>query len=221
MKCLITAGPTFEPLDQVRRLTNFSTGTLGSKLANHLVARGHQVLLLLGQASSCRVELQAQELEHFTTTDDLRQRLCRRQNQGVEAVFHAAAVSDFAFGRISRRTPDGNLQDVAAGKISTSEGPLLAELLPTPKLIEYFRDWFPDACLVGWKYEVDGAHDTVIMQARRQIARCRTNACVANGPAYGPGFCLVGSDGSARPLPDAKTLFEALEHSVYAWIASR
>jgi phosphopantothenoylcysteine decarboxylase/phosphopantothenate--cysteine ligase len=220
MKCLITAGPTYEPLDQVRRLTNFSTGTLGSQLASHLAAQGHQVTLLLGQASCCRVKQQAQNLEIFTTTDDLRHRLQHRQNQGVEAVFHAAAVCDFTFGRISRRAPNGDLQPVQSGKIVTRDGPLLAELVPTPKLIDSFRDWFPKAFLVGWKYEVDGSRDHVMALARDQIARCHTNACVANGPAYGEGFCLINSEGTELPLPDATALFQALEHAAVKAIAA-
>ena len=40
MKCIVTAGPTYEPLDKVRRLTNFSTGQLGTELANHLAGQG-------------------------------------------------------------------------------------------------------------------------------------------------------------------------------------
>jgi len=39
MNCIVTAGPTYEPLDDVRRLTNFSTGRLGTELANFLAAR--------------------------------------------------------------------------------------------------------------------------------------------------------------------------------------
>ena len=50
--CLVTAGPTFEPIDQVRRLTNFSTGRLGSELAACLAAAGHQVTLLLGEQAT-------------------------------------------------------------------------------------------------------------------------------------------------------------------------
>jgi len=33
MKCIVTAGPTYEELDEVRRMANFSTGTLGTELA--------------------------------------------------------------------------------------------------------------------------------------------------------------------------------------------
>ena len=41
MNCVVTAGPTYEPLDEVRRLTNFSTGRLGTELANTLTRHGH------------------------------------------------------------------------------------------------------------------------------------------------------------------------------------
>jgi phosphopantothenoylcysteine decarboxylase/phosphopantothenate--cysteine ligase len=54
MKCIVTAGPTFEELDEVRRLTNFSTGTLGTELADFLMERGHEVELLRGQGATCR-----------------------------------------------------------------------------------------------------------------------------------------------------------------------
>ena len=52
MNCIVTAGPTFEPLDEVRRLTNFSTGRLGMELANFLAARGHKVVLLIGETAT-------------------------------------------------------------------------------------------------------------------------------------------------------------------------
>jgi len=41
MRCIVTAGPTYEPLDKVRRLTNFSSGRLGSELGDFLTDRGH------------------------------------------------------------------------------------------------------------------------------------------------------------------------------------
>jgi len=52
MNCIVTAGPTYEPLDDVRRLTNFSTGRLGTELAGFLTAHGHQVTLLIGELAT-------------------------------------------------------------------------------------------------------------------------------------------------------------------------
>src|SRR5437763_11550261 len=128
MNCIVTAGPTYEPLDEVRRLINFSTGRLGSELANHLANHGHQVTLLLGQQATWRDQSQAGEIITFTTTADLRARLHGLATEPVQAVFHAAAVSDFAFGKIWQRLPSGELVEVAAGKIPSRQGTLLAEL---------------------------------------------------------------------------------------------
>jgi phosphopantothenate---cysteine ligase (CTP) len=214
MHCIITAGPTFEPLDDVRRLTNFSTGRLGSELANYLSARGHQTTLLIGQQATYRGETNASNVQTFTTTADLRSRLQSLATQPPDAVFHAAAVSDFGFGKVWRRSPLGELSEVKSGKLPTRQGTLLAELVPTPKIIAELRQWFPAARLIGWKYEVDGDRAGVMSLAQTQLAECHTDACVANGPAYGPGFGLVNTDGKATHLADTAALFQALEQFI-------
>jgi len=214
VNCLVTAGPTYEPLDEVRRLINFSTGRLGSELANYLVSRGHRVTLLLGQQATWGGEFHAQELVNFGTTADLRARLQGLSGKSVEAIFHAAAVSDFTFGKIWQRLPDDSLEPVEAGKISSRIGPLFAELTPTVKIISELRGWFPRALLVGWKYEIDGERADAIAEAEEQIASCTTNVCVANGRAYGSGFGLVTGPGKVIHLEDAGRLFVALEEFI-------
>jgi phosphopantothenoylcysteine synthetase/decarboxylase len=211
MQCIVTAGPTYEPLDDVRRLTNFSTGRLGSELVNYLTARGHEATLLIGQQATYRGECHARQTETFTTTANLRERLQALASPAVGAVFHAAAVSDFTFGKVWRHSPQCEPTELKAGKLSTREGTLLAELLPTPKIIAALRQWYPTARLVGWKYEVEGGRAEVIRLAERQLTDCRTDACVANGPAYGAGFGLVKGGGAVTHLPDTASLFAALE----------
>jgi len=206
--CVVTAGPTYEPLDSVRRLTNFSTGRLGSELAHFLSDHGHQVTLLLGEHSTYQPGLQ--KFEVFGTTTDLEEKLRLAAQGPVDAVFHAAAVSDFKFGKIMHRAENGELTEVASAKISTREGTLLAELVPTVKIISRLRKWFPDARLIGWKFEVEGERERVIGAALRQIAECGTDACVANGTGYGTGFGLVTLQNPAIHLADKAALFEAL-----------
>ncbi|HEY5914891.1 MAG TPA: phosphopantothenoylcysteine decarboxylase [Verrucomicrobiae bacterium] len=210
MRCIVTAGPTHEPLDNVRRLTNLSTGRLGSELAHYLTERGHDVTLLIGQQATYRGAYRAAHIGTFGTTASLREHLKTMSQSSIDAVFHAAAVSDFAFGKIWSRSTDGRLAEVHAGKLTTRHGTLLAELIPTPKIISELRDWFPRAVLVGWKYEVDGDRAGVLQLAQRQISDCRTNACVANGRAYGPGFGLVTPDSDCLDLPAPAALYEAL-----------
>jgi phosphopantothenoylcysteine decarboxylase/phosphopantothenate--cysteine ligase len=107
------------------------------------------------------------------------------------AIFHAAAVGDFEISTVYRREPDGTLARLQSGKYSTRDGILLAELRPTPKILAQLRDLYPRAWITGWKYEVDGTQAEVLTRARHQLQSCRSDAVVANGPAYGPGFCWL------------------------------
>jgi len=217
MRCLVTAGPTYEPLDTVRRLTNFSTGSLGCRLSRFLADRGHSTLLLLGSLATYSGDIKADVKERFTTTKDLLERLKAHAVDPLQAVFHIAAVSDFQFGRICSVVEDGPGEPIRSGKIATRNGPVWAELIPTPKIIAHFRTWWPQARLVGWKYEVEGDRQQVVRRARDQIAQFQTDACVANGPAYGSGFGFVRKGSHDQHLSEAEALFAALEE----WVRSK
>ncbi len=211
MNCIVTAGPTFEPLDDVRRLTNFSTGRLGTELANFLAARGHRVTLLVGELATYPGERRVQAVKTFSTTKDLHAKLKSFSGQKVDAIFHAAAVSDFSFGKMFVRTAADKLRPFSPSqKISTRGGRLLVELVPTPKIIAELRGWFPKTKIVGWKFEADGERADAVRAAARQLADCATDFCVANGPAYGKGFNLVSADGK-KHIATAEKLFAALE----------
>jgi phosphopantothenoylcysteine decarboxylase/phosphopantothenate--cysteine ligase len=121
------------------------------------------------------------------------------------AIFHAAAVGDFGIGAVYRREPDGTLLRLQSGKYSTRDGLLLTELQPTPKILPQLRDLYPRAWITGWKYEVDGTRDEVLHRARAQLESCRSDAVVANGPAYGSGFCWLTVDGEQH-LDDSTAL---------------
>lgn len=212
MNCIVTAGPAYEPLDDVRRLTNFSTGRLGTTLANYLTARGHTVILLIGEQATFTGERRAQRIESFSTAADLRAKMKALAGKKADAIFHAAAVSDFSFGRIFAPDAANKLVEIkSAKKISTRQEKLLVELLPTPKIIAELRGWFPQTKIVGWKFEADGKRPEAIAAARRQIAECSTDLCVVNGPAYGEGFGLVGKKGDPAHLGNPPLLFDALE----------
>jgi len=196
MHCLVTAGPTVEPIDAVRRLTNHSTGRLGCALADHLARAGHRVTLLLSETAVNTPRCKKVHVVRFSTTKDLQEQLESASALRVKAVFHVAAVSDFTVKRPRK------------GKIA-SNGNLKLNLKPTPKLIHSFRKWFPDAFLVGWKYEVDGSKKTAEAAARAQIKKCKTNASIANGPAYGEGFGVVTE--KLNHCKDDAALFRWLE----------
>ena len=160
MHCIVTAGPTYEPIDQVRRLTNHSTGRLGTGLAKRQADDGHEVTLLRGRLATHTDRPEGIELLEFTTTSNLAEKLERLAK--ADAIFHAAAVCDFAAGQAFREADDGQLEPLQQDKLGTRDGELLLKLKPTPKLIARLRDWFAAAILIGWKYEVDGDRDAAL-----------------------------------------------------------
>jgi hypothetical protein len=163
---LITAGGTKEPIDDVRYITNRSTGKLGRALAAEAIARHHRVLLLAPEGD-----------REFGSTADLERELKRASGEGAwDVVLHAAAVSDY------------RPASVIDGKINSERDDLVIRLVRTPKLIAHLRDWFGRAFLVGFKLTSGTPPEERVRIAREQIAKNRTDACVENDRTeFGPG----------------------------------
>ncbi|MCC6352297.1 MAG: DNA/pantothenate metabolism flavoprotein domain protein [Verrucomicrobiae bacterium] len=207
MNIVVTCGPAHEPIDEVRRITNFSTGRLGIGLANHLASLGHAVTCLVGHHATHRGEIRASRTETFTTAESLARALeAIARGPGANAVFHAAAVSDF----VVARAEDTVGQTLERAKIPSGAGEIRLVLKPAPKILPRLRDWFPGAFLVGWKYELDDGRDAAIARAASQVARCRTDLCVLNGRAFGPGFGLCDASGLIASARGHHDLFDSL-----------
>ncbi len=206
---MVTCGPGLEPIDSVRRITNFSTGRLGVQLANYLSARGWDVTCFVGEGATYRTWSDTVQIEFFTTNDSLLDALRRRAacEEPCHALFHAAALCDWTIDRV---THESGLEAVG-GKIESRSGNLTLHLQPAMKILPLLRDLFPKTWLAGWKYEVDGNRDTTLSRGERQFAECRTNACVVNGPAWGSGFGLLTPDQHLQECPGASELYEMLE----------
>ena len=85
------------------------------------------------------------------------------------------------------------------------------DIWPAPKILPTLRGLFPAAKIVGWKYELDGSQTDALACAYRQLAECRTEACVVNGSAYGSGFGIVlAGAGGIVHSPDKKSLARTL-----------
>jgi len=211
MKILVTCGPSFEPIDRVRRITNFSTGRLGVTLANAFALAGHEVTCLKGQLAVAPDPLEAVRLIRFDTNESLAQALAAESTPRRDvAVFHAAALCDYSVAQVE----DQDGIRVNAGKIPTRQGNLVLTLQPAPKILPRLRGWFPLARLVGWKFEVDGTREEVLAKASHQMKSALTDACVVNGPAWGQGFGWVLPDGHNHEVPDPSALARLLVHWV-------
>lgn len=117
-KVLVTAGPTREPIDSVRFVSNRSSGKMGHALAERARARGADVVLLTG---SDRPVAPGIEVVRFETAADLK-RLLEERFEACDVLVMAAAVADFVPERLPRR-------------LHRSEGPRSVSLAPGEDLL--------------------------------------------------------------------------------------
>ena len=203
MRVIITCGPSYEPIDRVRRLTNFSTGELGLLLAATLARDGHEVICLKGEGATSRADAGGATMRAFSTNEDLLREFETLAAAGVVvAVFHAAALCDYRVKMV--RGADGAA--LTAAKLPTCAGGLTLSLEPAAKLLPQLRALFPDARIVGWKYELDGSRADALALARRQLDMCRSDASIVNGAAWGAGFGFVEPGREPVPIADKPAL---------------
>jgi len=147
MNVLITAGGTVEKIDEVRSITNFSTGRLGSLIAESFSARGAEVWYVHGIRAAlpnCRVNGIAVE-----SALDLKNAVERvLSSERIDAVIHTAAVSDYTVAEV--RGSDGKTLERGT-KISSTEKELTLRLVQTPKIIASLRKLAPAAIIAGFK----------------------------------------------------------------------
>jgi phosphopantothenoylcysteine decarboxylase/phosphopantothenate--cysteine ligase len=189
---LVTAGPTREPIDPVRYLTNRSSGKMGYELAAAFAHAGHTVLLVSGPTA-----LDVPDHVDFLpveTAADMHAAVSHHLGRMQVAVF-AAAVADY--------TP----ASVATEKIKKSGDTLTLELVKTPDILGSVRAPLGFAgTLVGFAAETENLESN----ARQKLTRKRCDLIVANDVSKpGIGFdsdhnevLLVYPDHS-EPLPPA------------------
>jgi len=203
MRVVITSGPSYEPIDQVRRITNSSTGELGTLLAEGFAEAGHSVVCFRGIASTFAAPLWPVEVIPFATNDELREGLVRLPaREEVNVVLHAAALCDFKI----KALVDDQGAPLPGDKVSSRSGNLHLTLEPAPKLITTLRRMFPASILVGWKFELDGTNADALAKGRQQMEECLTDACVLNGKSYGDGFGVISRAGELIHLANKPAL---------------
>lgn len=194
-RLLITAGPTWVPIDAVRHLANFSTGRMGATLARAAAAGGWGVTLLYGPGRHplSRDDRTRMEVVAFTTFDDLHALMRERVGSRVyTALIHAAAVSDYR--------PDESV----TGKIDSSASELLLRLVRAPKLIDEVKPLDPEIVLVKFKLTAGRSREELVRIAQESRRRSGAELVVANDQAT-----LTATRHPALLLDDTGVLAEA------------
>ncbi|HET6872941.1 MAG TPA: bifunctional phosphopantothenoylcysteine decarboxylase/phosphopantothenate--cysteine ligase CoaBC [Sporolactobacillaceae bacterium] len=171
-RVLITAGPTQEPIDPVRFLTNYSTGKMGYALAKAAKQLGAHVTLISGPTHLPRPSVD--EFVPVQTTNDMYEAVHARFDQ-TDAVIKTAAVADFRPKNVAK-------QKVKKDKLA---GNWAIELEANPDILKSLGERKTHQVLIGFAAETEN----IEANARAKIEKKRADLIVANDVSQeGAGF---------------------------------
>lgn len=167
-KILITAGPTWVPIDSVRIISNIATGKTGILLAEKLTRLGANVTLLLGAVETSCLNKKIR-LRRFKFFDELKDTVIKELgSKKYDIVIHSAAVSDY------------KPQRTHYYKIKSGLRNWKLNLVPTIKIIDLIKRINKNIFLVGFKFESHSNRNKLIKEAREFFKRCAIDLLVAN-----------------------------------------
>ena len=189
---LITAGPTQEPLDAVRYISNRSSGKMGYALAEAARDRGARVVLVSGPVSIPAPE--GVEVIPVRSAAEMHAAVMARMKD-ADAVIKAAAVADYT------------RSDAPTSKMKKQSGRLMIELDPTVDILaEVGRAKSPLQVVVGFAAETEN----VLESARAKLAAKHADMIVANQVSHRPDGEATGFGSEDNEvtfvLPDGLTI---------------
>jgi phosphopantothenoylcysteine decarboxylase/phosphopantothenate--cysteine ligase len=158
---LITAGPTQEPLDAVRYLSNRSSGKMGYATAEEAVARGARVILVSGPVSLA--EPANMEVIHVQTAAQMFDAVMQHLDEST-IIIKTAAVADY------------HRADAPQHKVKKTAARMSIELDPTVDILAELGRKKGDRLLIGFAAETEN----LIAEARRKLESKNCDMVVAN-----------------------------------------
>jgi phosphopantothenoylcysteine decarboxylase/phosphopantothenate--cysteine ligase len=188
-RIVVTAGPTWEPIDPVRFVGNRSTGKMGFAVAAEAFSRGADVTLVVGPGTVEPPEGPA--VVRVTTAEEMRDGVLAAVAD-ADALVMAAAVADF------------RPADPSSAKLKKEEGAPRVELVPTPDILAELGTARGDLVLVGFAAETQD----VEAAGREKLRRKGVDLLIANEVGReGTGFgsdtnraAILAADGTDEPL---------------------
>lgn len=195
-KYIITAGGTSEKIDNVRKITNSSSGKLGMTIANHILEKEEDIKIyyVCSKTSLRPLDDRVQILEVEGTIDLKNTIENLLVNNNIDYFVHSMAVSDYLTDCVTSlkkikesimksETIDQAFSDIeviGGNKISSYEDNLVVVLKPTPKIISTIKDISPSTYLVGFKLLDGVSKEELISVAKKLRDKNHCDLVVAN-----------------------------------------
>ncbi len=171
MKVLVTAGPTQEPVDPVRYITNHSTGKMGYAIARVCMRRGAEVTLVSGPTSVTKPEFV--KVVPVMTAKEMFDEVTRMAPK-QDIIIKAAAVADY------------RPKEVSSEKVKKQDGELTLEMERTDDILAYLGSHRqPGQFLCGFSMETEN----LLENSRRKLEKKNLDMVAANSlKVEGAGF---------------------------------
>ena len=169
-KILITAGPVWAKVDEVRVITNIFGGRLGTMIALLAYKLGAEVTLILGPSRGELPKIKSSRfrLMRFRYYEEILYMVKKEvATRKYDILIHSAAVSDY-------------LPEPAKGKIKSGKNQLIIKLRPTVKIVDLVKKLDPKICLVKFKLEVGLPEKELIKIAGQSMKQSDADYIVAN-----------------------------------------
>jgi phosphopantothenoylcysteine decarboxylase/phosphopantothenate--cysteine ligase len=167
-KILLTGGATREYIDDVRYLSNPSTGLSSHYVADALQNLGAEVFLILGEGNTIDKTLNSYPFTVVQSTDDMYQQVIKElSTDSYDSLVSVAAVTDY--------TPHHQ-----AGKIPSGQTELSIQLKPTVKIVKSIREKYPSLFIVTYKAEVGISKDELIRKGTAFLEKNNVEMVCAN-----------------------------------------
>lgn len=154
-KVLITAGPTYERIDPVRFIGNFSSGKMGYALAEELAGRGADVVLVSGPVRQTVENPRIRRID-VLSAEEMYAEVMQEADE-ADIVVSCAAVADF--------TPE----ERAEQKLKRGEDDLCIRLKPTRDIAgELGKRKKPGQVLVGFALETDNEEENAALKLKKK-----------------------------------------------------
>lgn len=183
-KIIVTAGGTSEKIDNVRKITNSSTGKLGMIILNNLLKENNDVIVYyICSKNSLRVIDDRIKVIEIDGTIELKNNVeDLLKYEHIDYFIHSMAVSDYMTDYVtttemikqSIKENDNldeafkNIDVISGSKISSYESDLVVVLKPTPKIISNIKKISPSTYLVGFKL-LDGVSKEELIEVAKNL----------------------------------------------------
>lgn len=204
-KVLITAGPTQEPIDPVRYLSNHSSGKMGYALAEAAEAAGASVTLISGP-----VNLRASssiEIINVVTAKDMHTEV-KKCIEAADVFIGCAAVADYSPVTTQPQKIKKNLHEN-----------LVLELEPNPDILKFVSENYSNKIIIGFSAETENIEDF----ARKKLVAKNLDFIVANDVSRNDiafnaaeNEVLIISKDKTKALPKASKIL--LAHQILNYI---